>query len=116
MANVPNYRTLIARYTSSGQWERTLETAREWLAVEPENTEAHMAAGEALVILNRHKEAERHMAHVLAAQPDNDTAHRHMSDIHFKAGRFKAADESIRKALALDPTALRVRFQMAPCW
>jgi Flp pilus assembly protein TadD len=104
MANVPNYRTLIARYTSSGQWERTLETAREWLAVEPENTEAHMAAGEALVILNRHKEAERHMAHVLAAQPDNDTAHRHMSDIHFKAGRFKAADESIRKALALDPT------------
>ena len=65
--NVPNYRVLTARFASSSQWERTLETAREWLSVEPENTEAHMAAGQALVYLDRHSEAERHIAMVLAA-------------------------------------------------
>jgi tetratricopeptide (TPR) repeat protein len=101
--NVPNYRILIERFSSSGQWERTLETAREWLSVEPENSEAHMAAGQALVYTNGHSEAERHIAHVLAAQPDNDIAHRHMSAIQFAAGLCKAADESVRKAISLDP-------------
>jgi len=102
--NVPNYRILVARFTSSGQWDRALETAREWLSVEPENKDAHMATGQALVGLNRHAEAESHIGHVLAARPDDDTAHRLMSSIHFSLKRFKAADESIRKAISLDPT------------
>jgi tetratricopeptide (TPR) repeat protein len=101
---VSNYRTMIARFNSSGQWDRTVETAREWLSVEPENIDAHMAAGQALVVLNHHTEAERHIAHVLTAQPDNDIAHRHMSAIQFATGRYKAADESVRKAISLDPT------------
>lgn len=100
--NVPNYKILIDRFNSSRQWDRTLETAREWLSVEPENSTAHMAAGQALVYLERHSEAERHMAHVLAAQPDNDIAHRHMSAIQFASGHYKTADESVRKAIALD--------------
>jgi Flp pilus assembly protein TadD len=102
--NAPNYPILIARFTSSGQWDRVLETAREWLSVEPENTAAHMAAGKALVVLERPAEAERHIGRVLAATPDSDIAHRLMSAIHFSAGRFKAADESVRKAISLDPT------------
>ena len=81
--NVPNYRILIERFNSSRQWERTLETAREWLSVEPENSEAHMAAGQALVYLDRHSEAERHIAIVLATQPDNDIAHRHILNLQF---------------------------------
>jgi tetratricopeptide (TPR) repeat protein len=100
--NAPNYRILIERFNSSSQWERTLETAREWLSVEPENSQAHMAAGQALVYTGRHSEAERHIAMVLAAQPDNDIAHRHMSAIQFASGRYKAADESVRKAISLD--------------
>jgi Flp pilus assembly protein TadD len=102
--NIPNYRILIDRFNSSRQWDRTLDTAQEWLSVEPENSTAHMAAGQALVYLDRHSEAERHIAHVLAAQPDNDIAHRNMSAIHFAAGRHKAADESVRKAISLDTT------------
>lgn len=104
MANVPNYRTLIARFNASGQWDRTVETAREWLSIEPSNVEAHMAAGQALVILSRQSEAERHIRHVLTIQPDNDIAHRHMSAIQFAAGRYSAADESVRKAISLDPS------------
>jgi tetratricopeptide (TPR) repeat protein len=102
--NAPNYRILIERFNSSSQWERTLETAREWLSVEPENSEAHMAAGQALVYLDRHSEAERHIAMVLAGQPDSDIAHRHMSSIQFAAGRYKAADDSVRKAISLNTT------------
>jgi len=102
--NAPNYRILAARYTSSGQWDRSLETAREWLSVEPENIEAHLAAGQALVVLNRHTEAESHIAFVLAARPECDTCHRLMSAIHFSAGRHKAADESVRQAISIDPT------------
>jgi Flp pilus assembly protein TadD len=102
--NAPNYRILAARYTSSGQWERALETAVEWLSAEPENIEAHLAAGQALVVLNRHAEAESHMAQVIAARPDSDICHRLMSAIHFSAGRYKAADESVRKAISLNPT------------
>jgi len=102
--NAPNYRILVARYTSSGQWDRSLETAREWLSVEPENIEAHLAAGQALVVLSRHAEAESHIAQVLAARPDYDMCHRLMSDIHFSAGRYKSADESVRKAISLNPT------------
>jgi len=102
--NAPNYRILVARYTSSGQWDRSLETAQEWLSVEPESIEAHLAAGQALVVLNRHAEAERHIAQVLTARPNSDTCHRLMSAIHFNAGRYKAADESVRKAISLDPT------------
>jgi Flp pilus assembly protein TadD len=102
--NAPSYRILVARFTSSGQWDRALETAREWLSVEPESIEAHLAAGQALVVLNRHAEAERHIAQVLTSRPGSDTCHRLMSAIHFSAGRHKAADESIRKAISLDPT------------
>lgn len=102
--NAPNYGILVARFTSSEQWDRALETAREWLSIEPENIDAHMAAGQALVILNRHAEAERHIAQALTSRPESDIAHRLMSAIHFSAGGFKAADESIRKAISIDPT------------
>lgn len=100
--NIPNFRILIDRFNSSRQWDRTLETAQEWLAVEPENSTAHMAAGQALVYLDRHSEAERHIAHVLTAQPGNDIAHRHMSAIQFASGNCKTADESVRKAISLN--------------
>jgi Flp pilus assembly protein TadD len=111
--NAPSYRILVARYTSSGQWDRALETASEWLSVEPENIEAHLAAGQALVVLNRHAEAERHIAHVLSARPDSDICHRLMSAIHFHGGRYKAADESIRKAISLDPSDAFHWYQLA---
>lgn len=113
MADGSNYRNLITRFASSGQWERTLETAREWLSLEPENTDAHYAAGRALVILDRHTEAERHLMRVLVASPDHSPTHRLMAEIYFTAGRFKAADESIRKAISLNPRDAGAWFELA---
>jgi Flp pilus assembly protein TadD len=87
-----------------------LHTARQWLEVEPENIEAHRAVGESLIILDREAEAERHIRHVLAARPNDDVAHRWMSYVHSKAfalgaggARLKAAEESLQKAISLNP-------------
>src|SRR5262249_23634026 len=74
--------------------------------------EAHKAAGEALVFLDRKAEAEPHIGRVLEARPGLDEAHRLMTLIHFKAGRFKAADESIRKAISLNPRSASNWYQL----
>lgn len=102
-SDTPNYSILASRFTSSGQWDRALETAREWLAQDPQNTNAHMTAGRALLNLKRHDEAASHLTQVLAGEPENDIAHRFMSIIHFKQKRFQAADEAIHRAISLEP-------------
>ena len=99
----PNYRMLILRFTSSRQWDRVLETAREWLAQDPESTQAHQAAGQALINLKRHAEAEPHLARVLGRNPQSGMIHRWMSVIHFNQKKLPAADESIHRALSLNP-------------
>lgn len=111
--NVPNYQALIDRFGASHQWDRMLETARKWLSVEPESTNANFAAGYALVYLKRSAEAERHIVRVLAKTPDHGISHCLMSDIHFNAGRFKAADESIRKAISLEPARALYWYHLA---
>ncbi len=60
---------LILRFSGSGQWDRMLETAREWLAGDPESVRAHMAAGQALLNLKRYAEAESHLRRGLASEP-----------------------------------------------
>ena len=98
-----NYSILISRFESSGQWDRVLKTALEWLAREPNLATAHLAAGQSLLNLKRFSEAEPHLAHVLALQPENDIALRFMSIAQFGQKRFEKADECIRRAIALNP-------------
>ena len=62
--NTPNYAILLSRFSSSGQWDRVLDTAREWLSLNPENIPAHLAAGQALNNLDRHAEAELYQWHL----------------------------------------------------
>ncbi len=101
--NTPDFQVLANRFAASGQWERALETARDWLNAEPANELAHLVAGQSLVNLKRHAEAEPHVNRALACNPENDFAHRLASMIHFDARRFKAADEAIHRAISLDP-------------
>jgi hypothetical protein len=53
--------------------------------------------------LKRYAEARPHLQRALEGQPDNDFAHRLLSIVQFHAGEYAAADESIRKAISLDP-------------
>ncbi len=101
--NVPDRGMLIARLTSSRQWERLLEAAQDWLSTEPENAAAHRCAAQALINLGRHGQAEPHLVKLLAARPNDDFAHRLMSIAYFKFKRFGEADESIRRAIAINP-------------
>ena len=98
-----NFHILVARYSGSGQWERVLETAHEWLSTEPENPEAHIAAGQALICLDRHHEAQTHVHAVLAKQPKNDLAHRFLAAIHLEARRFSDAIHAAHAAIGISP-------------
>ena len=99
----PNYSILTNRFLSSRQWDRALEAAREWLAQEPESSRAHSAAGQSLINLDRHAEAEPHLLEALKANPNSNFAWRCLSIVQFHQKRFRAADESIQKAISLNP-------------
>jgi tetratricopeptide (TPR) repeat protein len=101
--DTPDYRILTSRFISSHQWDRALEAAQEWLAQDPNNTSAHFVAGQSLINLKRYPEAEPHLATVLANKPQHDRAHRMMSILQFYERRYQAADESIHKALSINP-------------
>jgi tetratricopeptide (TPR) repeat protein len=102
-ATALDYSVLLSRLAASKQWGRAHEFAREWLASEPENLRAHLAAAQAAVNLKRHAEARPHIDRVLAGDPNNDFAHRLLSIVQFHAGESTAANESIRRAISLDP-------------
>jgi len=96
-------RLLCSRFIAGRQWDRALAAAQDWLAQDPGNARAHLHAGQALINLKRHTEAENHLRGVLAAQPENDTALRWLSIVQFEQKRYREADESIHQAIALDP-------------
>src|SRR6185312_9787163 len=102
-SNAPNFGLLLSRFIDSGQWERALETAREWLAADSENARAHLGAGQALLNLKRYKEAEPYLRRVLALQPGSSTAHRFLSIALFNTKRFKEADAEVQQAISLSP-------------
>jgi len=102
-SNAPNFPLLISRFSGSSQWDRVLETAREWLSADPENSRAHLAAGQAFLNLQRFPEADSHLRRALAGEPENSTAHRFMSIALFHTKRFKEADAEAQKAISLSP-------------
>ena len=64
--NAHSQKLLCSRFLSSGQWERALAAAQDWLAQEPESARAQQTAGQALIHRKRHDEAEPHLRQVLA--------------------------------------------------
>ncbi len=98
-----DYQMLALRFSESGQWERALETAREWLAQEPEDVTPHLLAAQALANLERYPEAEPHVTNALARDPQNQFAYRLLSIVQYHGGRPKEADEAIRRAISLNP-------------
>lgn len=111
--NAPDYAMLLSRFSSSGQWDHVLDTAREWLSINPENPSAHFAAGQALINLHRHAEAEPHIQRVLIASPQNSLAHHYLSVIHFDQKRYDQANESIHQAISLRPNDAMHWYQLA---
>ena len=97
------YSTLLTRLLGGGDWERALEISRAWLAEEPENARAHLAAAQALVNREQYAQAQPHLTKALAGNPRNAFAHRLASIVCFHGKNFEAADEHIQRALELQP-------------
>ena len=94
---------LVNRLINAQDWPRLLEASRAWLAEDPESPVAHRTAGQALLNLERHKEAQQHLAKALALQPDHGFAHRMASMAAFHLKDFARADEHIQRGLELQP-------------
>ncbi len=97
------YATLLWRLGSSGQWDRVLAAARDWLAEDPACTEAHQHAGQALVNLERYQEALPHVQKALAGNPGSAFLHRLASMACFQQSHQRSADHHIEEALRLAP-------------
>ncbi len=103
LENTVNYAALIMRYSGSGQWDRSLDAAKEWLSKDPESPAAFRAAATALVNLTRYEEAEPYIASALERRPEDDFVLRLASIAHFNGRRPAAADTAIHKAISLNP-------------
>ncbi len=97
------YVNTLNRLIDGQDWPRALDTARAWLAEDPENSVAHRVAGQALINLERHAEAQPHLVKTLAANPHHAFAHRLASIAYFRQRNFTKADEHIQRALELQP-------------
>ena len=97
------YSTLLNRLIGSRDWPRALDISRAWLSEDPENAQAHLAAGQALVNLERHAEASPHLTKALAAAPNYAFAHRLASVVCFRLKNYPKADEHIQRAIELQP-------------
>lgn len=104
---------LIDRLTESRQWDRLLESARDWLAEDPEAHAAHFAAGHALLSLDRPAEALPHLEQVVTDLPWHGTAHRLLATTHFDLGNHRQADRSIVEAIRLEPDDFRPWYELA---
>jgi tetratricopeptide (TPR) repeat protein len=104
---------LLRRLIDGRQWDRALEVAREWLSQDPENAEAHLAAGQALVNLGKYAPAQVHMAKVLAARPNHVFALRLASIASANQQKMAEADEYIRRAIELHPNDAMNWYQLA---
>jgi len=105
--------TMLRRLLESRQWDRALEVAREWLSQDPENPDAHLAAGHALVNLQQYPAAEVHVAKALAARPNHGFALRLASIACFHQQKMAKADEHIQRAIELQPNDPMHWYQLA---
>ena len=66
-----------------------------------------------MINLDRFEEAGIHVEKVLAGNPSHGFAHRLMAMVQFRAGKFRLADESIRRAISLNPNDANNWHQLA---
>lgn len=104
---------LIYRLTESRQWDRLLLAARDWLREDPEACVAQFAAGNALLQLDRPREALPHLEQVIAQQPWHVTTHRLLATAHFDLRNHEQADRSILEAIRLGPNDFGNWYELA---
>lgn len=113
MSETMDHEMLIVRLTESRQWDRLLQAARDWLGDDAEAYAAQFAAGNALIQLDRPKEALPHLEQVIVHQPSHVCTHRLLATAHFDLGNHQQADRSILEAIRLGPNDFSNWYELA---
>lgn len=88
---------------TAGNWERLVEEARRFLALQPDHPGAHYSLAWALTELKKYDEAGEHVRFLLAHHPEAGDTHRAAAFWYRRRGRGRAARRHIREGLRLDP-------------
>lgn len=89
------------------RWDEALQSYLEVLRIAPQDADAALAAGTALLYgLGRPLEAEGYLRQALSARPDDAVFHVHLATALNAAGRHAEALDEFKTALELDVTVL----------
>ena len=113
MGDPMDHEMLIYRLTEGRQWDRLLQAARDWLGDDPEAYAAQFAAGNALLQLDRPREALPHLEQVIVHRPNHVSTHRLLATAHFDLGNHQQADRSILEAIQLSPNDFSNWYELA---
>jgi tetratricopeptide (TPR) repeat protein len=100
-------RLLGRAFATLERWEEALPAYREALRLTPDDPDAALAVGTALLYgLSRPVEAEPYLRQALAGRPDDAVFHVHLGTALNGAGRYAEALDEFKAALGLDVTVL----------
>ena len=89
------------------RWDEALQAYLEVLRIAPQDADAALAAGTALLYgLGRPLDAEEYLRQALSARPDDAVFHVHLATALNAAGRHAEALDEFKTALELDVTVL----------
>jgi tetratricopeptide (TPR) repeat protein len=98
------FTSVMERLQSAKRWDLILRFARERLAVDADDADAHGWSGIAAVRSGNLAAAEWHAAELQARNPDEPWTYQLLAELCFKQGRFSEAHGHLERALANWPT------------
>jgi tetratricopeptide (TPR) repeat protein len=111
--NPTSYTNHGAALAAQGRYEDDLRELDRAFALDPDNIDAHLAAGNALVQLGRFDEAMRHYEEARRGDTDYGGAYRGLGNALMGLGRFDEASAQYRHALDLDSRDARALCGLA---
>jgi tetratricopeptide (TPR) repeat protein len=95
-----------------GEYDFAIRDFRKALEINPENVEARVSLGGALLTTGRLHEAQKELAQALSREPANTSAIYLMGAVLEKQDNFPEAIETYRRALRLDPNHVFTRHSL----
>ncbi|UCG33707.1 MAG: tetratricopeptide repeat protein [Phycisphaerales bacterium] len=111
--NPTSYTNHGAALAAQGRYEDDLRELDRAFALDPDNIDAHLAAGNTLVQLGRFEEAMRHYEEARQGDPDYGGAYRGLGNALTGLGRLDEAAAQYRHALDLDSRDARALCGLA---
>ena len=108
---LPALEPAIAAF-NAGNYEETVGICRSLLLEESQSAQANHLCGRALIELDRHLDAEPFLKLAIQLSPELAEGHADLSSVLLQSSNYAAAEESCRRAVALEPTEVRYRLRL----